>query len=607
MVCKKCGKTIMDTKQVCPYCGVGQNHSINLSKFNRELEDLKIGNNSSSFSSEEEINFNGPIDVEEIIEDLEELKIKEKDEEEKILPRVELVSDEVLEEVIENINENKELFRKDRSYINYNIKPQQKEEQQERKEISDYPRNQAYIPVEKINNNFKEEKEPIVVKNKNKISTKYFDLSKINSRLIKATLIVLALILVVLFTTYKLVLSPQARLFKNFDEFYNQTMELVNKIEKNYSILNNKDIIEINSTSKVNKTINNVSTNEILNTKYVEDTNNKRQYYEYTNLNNNKSSITKVFVQNNKFYVNKDNSSEDFYVTDGNYVSIIDYLNKKNIEDLYKTISKNVKDQLTNHKFSSISVEKKLNEKTYKLKEHTLNIKTEDSKKIVKQFLENLKKDNTLTNLSKYTNTTKQELKSKIDKIIQNLGNNKLTYKFYLDENNKLVMQNLEYQHLKINHTIIDSVHNLEITYNDNTYKLVISNKNNNFNIKVRYNLEKEFIINIHKQNNKLIINYQITEPAVEDYQEVNIIQKRKVVNIISKIEKNKNSYRNNLSISISSNLKDENIAENIETVNTIKEIDNFPQLKLNNPNQITLMDNTLKNKYKTNFSMFIK
>lgn len=602
MVCKKCGKVFSDTLKICPYCGVGQNHSINIDKVNRELEDLKIGQNSSSFSHDEKININKPLDIDEIIEDLEELKIKE-DKEEEIFPRVELISDEILEKVIDEIHENKDLFRKDTS-INYH---QNKINDEITQNISDEIKppisSNVYIEPEKNN-------EPLVIKDKktNVKPIKYFSLASYNKNLLWTVSVISIIVVIGLFISYKLISNPKARFFKNINESYNEFVKIIDNINNNYEIINDKNLVEISSTAKVNKTINNITSNEIINTKYVEDRTNQKQYYEVANLNNNKSTITKIFVQNDKFYINKDNTTDSYYVTDSKYISLLNYLNKSEIETLYKQLTQILKDNVNSLKFNTISVNKNISGTNYELKESTLSIDGKDSKKLISNILNDIYNNNKiLTVLESHTKYTKEEIQGILNSTISKLTEEEINFKFYLDKEGNLLMQNFEYQDFKLNITNINNIYNIDITKNDNKHSIRIINKENTLNIRYRYNLEREFAIIFKKQNDKMIINYQITEPIVEDNKEVNIIQTRKVVNIISKVNKNSDLYTNNLSISVSSNLNGENMAQNIEMTNTIKEINEFPTLKINDVNEIISMPSSIKNDLNDNFSLFIK
>ena len=120
MVCKKCGRSFNDNLRTCPFCGVGQETQINIKRLENELEKLKIEDKTSNFCDEENTNYKTILDIEDIIYDLEDLKIKEDKNDDIILPRVEPVSDEDLIELIEDIKDNKDLFIVDRSQYQYN-------------------------------------------------------------------------------------------------------------------------------------------------------------------------------------------------------------------------------------------------------------------------------------------------------------------------------------------------------------------------------------------------------------------------------------------------------------------------------------------------------
>ena len=130
MVCKKCGRSFNDNLRTCPFCGVGQETQINIKRLENELEKLKIEDKTSNFCDEENTNYKTILDIEDIIYDLEDLKIKEDKNDDIILPRVEPVSDEDLIELIEDIKDNKDLFIVDRSQYQYKL-PEKKVEQPE--------------------------------------------------------------------------------------------------------------------------------------------------------------------------------------------------------------------------------------------------------------------------------------------------------------------------------------------------------------------------------------------------------------------------------------------------------------------------------------------
>ena len=585
MVCKKCGRNISEYSIVCPYCGVGQKTSNSdiLNDIKKDLESLKIEENTSSFNHEKNINS-------EIIN------------ENKNIGNDIKVNDEVLDDIIEHKNlftEDKDNNSSNLDYLFPTIDYSEKETPKINKNLFEDDNNNNNNYIEKdFNNNFetfnKKEKEEVKTKN------------NLNSYLTVIPIIIIILF-IGLFILYKTTFSPKARFFKIIDSYYNNIDDLLTKINNHYSVMDEKDIISVSSNSTINETINGVTKERNVKTKYIENKIEERQYFEY----NNDNSKNIFFIQNNKLYINQENSNDNFYITNNSkYINILNMLNKNNIEYIKNIIVENVKSEIKGSDFKTNEVEETYNKKSYKLKHINLELSRTKFNGILIKVLEAIRTDanaiNYIENSSKYSIN---EIKDSIDKWIKDLNNSKsddieFRYHIYLDNDDNIIRQKIEYKDLDIEYWNVDNNININIKYKEDIYNINIKNSDNNIYINLKYNINEEISFQYSKQKENLIVNYQINNYIKNGD---NTIQKSKIVNILSNSKNDNNKYINNVTINVKSNLNNEDISQNINMTNIIEAIDEMPSFDINNPNKIKTMSKEIQNKYNKYFSYFMK
>ena len=408
MVCKKCGRVFENSSGTCPFCGVGQENQINFKKLENDLENLKIEDNTSSFYSDKNTDNIPNINIENILEDLEDLKIKEAPKEEKPPQKVELVSDKELLELMQDIKENKDLFTTDRSQYQYipkkepeieiididnnqnqkiinDIKDNRKDVNKQEMRLNDlFQKEKLYNPEtpkpEKINdielpetlNLFPEQKDT------NLFETNY----KKNSKKFRKEIIIssCALIIVTVITitfVYKFIFGPEAKFIKKLNNSWTNIQELLDKYTGDFKEFLKYDDISINSTASINTRGLEQNNQEIINLRYIENKIDKTQYYEYTNFNNDKTIFEKMFIMNNKFYVNQEGKTNQFYITNGKFVSLLNYNTRENLNYFYEVVIDSIKSNINNGNFKVKNVSEKYGDKNYKLKEYSLNLTNE--------------------------------------------------------------------------------------------------------------------------------------------------------------------------------------------------------------------------------------
>lgn len=607
MVCKKCGMSFNDNINTCPFCGVGQENHINIKRLENELERLKIGENTSNFNDVQ--NTNEPnLDVEDIIDILENFKIKEKEINDTPIPRVEPVSDEVLIELISDIKENKELFITDKSQYQYIPK---KVDEPELIDVSEnttnniglndlYKKQKLYIPEEP-----KPEKDKLIELPK-VVTNEIFEIDRKNKQkkyrrdIIISSIILIFVALITILFSYKFILSTKAKFIKNISSSYTEIQNIINKYTTNYTSLLSDDNISLNSIITIKTTENDKSNSEVLNVKYIEDKKNKSQYYEYTNFNNIKTKYNKTLIKENKLYVNKENQINEFYYTDARFISILNNNNIDNTEYMFYKLLDSIKENIDDSNFKTKSVK----ENNEKFKEYTFTLDEKLFSKIYSSYLNNIKEDEKALDIIKDTfQYSNVELITKINEELKELETKTsdkivLTYKFYIVDN-KIIKHYLNYNNFEI--ILSNNTDVKEIYINKDEQRILylklksIDTNTNRYNITLNYD-NYELLGNYYEENNKIILNYQ------KKYND----NKNEIVNLVlSKGNKEDNKYTNNISIAYQNTNNSNVISKNITVTNVLETGSQIPQLNVDNTSN--LMNDNLKNELKEKFSMFIK
>jgi len=596
MVCKRCGRSFNVENSTCPFCGVGQENQLNIRKLGNELEKLKMEEKTSSFNNV--LPNDKPIlDIEDIIDDLEELKFKDDDSIDEIVPHVEPVSDEELIELISDIKENKELFVTDRSQYQYIPKKEETRLSDNRNDIG-------------INDLINKQRlyYPDDIRNENKINIELPEVLKLNKKekninykkeaIISSIIFVFVAIVTGLFV-YKISFSPKTIFLKQINSGYSQFKNIINEKTNTFNELLNYNDISVNNTTIINSVENNKSNKEIINIKYIENKKEKSQYYEYTNLNSIKAKFDKMLIKDNMLFINKENSTNEFYNTDARFISILNRNNKDNIDYLFNMLLDNVKDNLKHNNFKI----KKYSENNKKYKETTLTIDEKLYYKIYTDYLNEIKNDDKamkiITENYQYSNV---ELITKINDKIKEIDStpNNFIYKVYTNEDNKVVRQILEHNNTNVILLSKNKQNELKINVNgEQILYLNIENVNtstNKYNIIMDYDNYRLYG-NYYEEDNKVIFNYQ------KNYSEE--LKKQEIINLIltkGKFEDKK--YSNNVSIAYQKSEKGNITNKNIKVSNILEVDTKIPEVDITNSQ---IINNDLKNELKEKFSIFIK
>jgi len=594
MVCKKCGIKISKDIKECPNCGVRQEKTKEeqINEFEKELENLKMGEAPSTLSNGKvhpNIKQVPKIDINSIINAFEELKIKDTPKLKKQEPGNSIheeVDTEELECVIEKIQENKDLFveSNDNNTITNSVNTIQNEE-------IVYHTEQFEI----YNPKLKETKQ------------KYHYNIKIhnNKRNFVIGLCIFAFIFIIgVFMLYSLVLSPKAKFMNALEIQYTNIINKINNLTNDFSDVINSKEIQLNTTAKVTNTENGKTDNYIVSSKYLESEKEKKQYFEYSNLNKTKTELKKLYIQNNTLYINRENSNNKYYTVSSKYISLKNFLRTDNADYIVKIISKHINKVLNNNNFYAKKTKIKIDDKDYKVKEISLELDEKLYNKIYTKILKELETDKTALHiLSDHTKYSMDEIKKLIDNKIHFIKDKnseaiKLTCKIYLDENNKIIKQIFEQEGNVIEYLNVDNKQELKLTNNDVTTLQFSSQTKDNkttFNINGGYNIKGEYI----KEKASNIINIQAT-----DTNNNNIIINSTFMKNIE--EKETNRY--DVFMTVQSNgFNGPTYVKNIEIVNTLETTSHFEIVDIPIQPNITTMPIDMQNKLKENFSMFIK
>ena len=598
MVCKKCGRSFNDNSKSCPFCGVGQESHFNIKKLENEFEKLKIEDNTSSFYDDKIDDFE-IFDIEDIIDELEELKIKNEKNDETPVPRVEPISDEEIIDLISDIKENKELFITDKSQYQYIPKKQDdtkfinKNNDHENIGLNDLLKKQKlYNPEEaRIEKKYDIKLPEVLTINKKEKNYK----KEITLGLIS----VLIVAFIIIFFVYQYMFSPKTKLLKDISSKYSEIQKIIEKSTSNFSELLKYDDVSINSTYTINTNDNQQSYSEITNLKYIENKLDKSQYYEYTNFNKYKSEYDKMFIHNNKLYVNKENLTNEFYSTDARFISILN--NDDDFDYIFNKFIDALKSNIKNKNFEV----KTIKENNLKYKEVTLKIDEKLYGKIYSCFLKEITEDEKTLQIIKdkfqYSNVGLMKvINSKLEELKTKTSNrNILTYKFYLKDN-KIVKYLISYNNTDITLSIMKD--GMELTINQNKEEILYlklkstDERLNRYNIILNYD-NYQLSGDYYEEDNRIIFNYQKKYGTDTDKEIVNLV--------LTKGEKEDKKYTNNIFIAYQKTENNNVINKTVNGTNIIEADTEIPILDVSN--NVKVMEDALRNELKEKFSMFIK
>lgn len=604
MVCKRCGRSFDDNSITCPFCGVGQENQINIKKLENELQKLKIEDNTSSFCGVKTDDFE-IFDVEDIIDDLEDLKIKDEKKDDTPVPRVEPVSDEEIIDLIEDIKENKELFIRDKSQYQYIPK---KEELDNNISINElYNKQKLYNPEEhKLEKKVEIELPSVLNLPDNKSKIFNIDYKKHSIKFKKEIILCLITLIFILSIggvfIYKLKSSPKLILMNQLNSIYTKIQDSIDSHTDNLEDLLNNDNILVNSVSNITTNNNGVSNKEIINIKYYENKNDKSQFYEFANLNSSKTGYEKIFIKNNKLYMTEKTNADEYYMTDGRFYSILNNYESEYIIDI---LLDNIKGQLKDSNFKTKRITETYDSNEYKLKEHTLKVSKKLYSEIYSKFLINIKKDeDAIQEIIDRYQYSSVELMNEIDNKIEELKKYKnddtiLSFKFYTDKDGKIIKYIIEYNNYnfvlwnvgnKIDLKVIKDKQEVVVLDVEMSDKVI-----NKYKILFKYN-NYQIIGDYHEEDNKVIFNYQ------KNYNETN---NKEIINLVLiKGIKEDNKYTNNISIAYQENNNGNITSKNYDVKNVIEtgKTEYIPS-----PSKTKLMDDNKIKSLKERFSVFIK
>ena len=595
MVCKKCGTEIEKDALRCPNCGDWKQ---TISEFEKELEKLKMGEAPSSLSNGKvhpNIKPIPTIDVDELINAFENLKVKEREPRELNNITHQEIDTENLEEVIEPITEDKDLY----TSCDYTS---------EIYEPTNYEVDDSYNVEENTIAETEYNIEPTLqmydIKPKeNNIKLQTNERKYNNKRNLIIGISIFAFFFIIgVFILYSIVLGPKAKFRNALEIQYSNIINKIDNITSDFNDIIRSKEIQLNTTAKVTSTENGVADNYIINAKYLESDKEKKQYFEYTNLNKTKTELRKLYIQNNKLYVSEKNETDKYYIVDSKYISLKNFLNTDNIDYIVKIISKTSNKMLKNNNFKTKKATLKIDDKDYKVKEISLILSEKQYSKIYTEILQEIEKDKTALHiLSDYSKYSMDEVKEIIDNKLEALkkqtsNETKFTYKIYMNENSDIIKQELNYDKYTIEYVNIQNKQELKII-NDKTTTLLFSSETNEgqttFSIKNGYEIMGEFI----KDKASYILNFQITDNQNNQW----------ILNSTS-MKNGKENNRYDVFMAIQSNgFNHQNYIKNIEVVNTLEATTHFEIVDIPIQQNIIPMPINMKNELAQKFSMFIK
>ncbi len=317
---------------------------------------------------------------------------------------------------------------------------------------------------------------------KNNENFKSINLNNLKRDLLIKIGIVICLILILIILFKLFIFNNKNKFLKETTNIYNNIISVIDNIDEEFYFLDN-DYININSNINIKDIDNN---NNVYKLNYIEDNNSNNIELYYNNELNN------IDVNNLDLFGNK---ADD-------------------VRHVLSLIKKTVYKAIDINKFES----KKVNSNEEKI---VLNLDNEDIKKILVRVLQKIKLNTRSVELiSGYLNLSSDELRTKIDKLLDEVRNKeykdfvmeiyykKDVYKYVIKYNNYIITYNIDNNNCVIknnNQTLVDinisnnnitsnnnSKYNITYSRNDEILKFRLTNNNNELNVVLLYNISEE-------------------------------------------------------------------------------------------------------------------
>ena len=317
---------------------------------------------------------------------------------------------------------------------------------------------------------------------KNNENFKSINLNNLKKDLLIKIGIVICLILILIILFKLFIFNNKNKFLKETTNIYNNIISVIDNIDEEFYFLDN-DYININSNINI-KDINN--NNNVYKLNYIEDNNSNNIELYYNNELNN------IDVNNLDLFGNK---ADD-------------------VRHVLSLIKKTVYKAIDINKFES----KKVNSNEEKI---VLNLDNEDIKKILVRVLQKIKLNTRSVELiSGYLNLSSDELRTKIDKLLDEVRNKeykdfvmeiyykKDVYKYVIKYNKYIITYNIDNNNCVIknnNQTLVDininnnnitsnnnSKYNITYSRNDEILNFKLTNNNNELNVVILYNISEE-------------------------------------------------------------------------------------------------------------------
>ena len=317
---------------------------------------------------------------------------------------------------------------------------------------------------------------------KNNENFKSINLNNLKRDLLIKIGIVICLILILIILFKLFIFNNKNKFLKETTNIYNNIISVIDNIDEEFYFLDN-DYININSNINIKDIDNN---NNVYKLNYIEDNNSNNIELYYNNELNN------IDVNNLDLFGNK---ADD-------------------VRHVLSLIKKTVYKAIDINKFES----KKVNSNEEKI---VLNLDNEDIKKILVRVLQKIKLNTRSVELiSGYLNLSSDELRTKIDKLLDEVRNKeykdfvmeiyykKDVYKYVIKYNNYIITYNIDNNNCVIknnNQTLVDininnnnitsnnnSKYNITYSRNDEILNFKLTNNNNELNVVILYNISEE-------------------------------------------------------------------------------------------------------------------
>ena len=329
-----------------------------------------------------------------------------------------------------------------------------------------------------------------------------------------------------------------------------------------------------------------------------------------------------MYLENNDYYLFLEGIYNNYIkftnksLTNNNVSNDVDKKDINNIINGFKNATKNsIKDEYLTKNKEKITI----NNKEYNTNKITLIIDKTNFKTIMKDFFTYLKNDKNFVN--SINNNSQENIVTKIDEILNNLDKIKeedipieLKMDFYIksftNDLLKLAIKNKISNIEVFTFDMIENNINMYIKEEDNIINFKYTNNNNNsvievsnqdFTMKINYNIETKY--------NKTIINKDVSKSV-----ELNTLTKQEQEDITNKLFSNEGliELKNDLSVYINSLFNSPNISENYydnnlnNNLDINNNLDDNTKIEYNKLKELSVNDIKNKINYKENFILLI-